>query len=463
MSGLSAVRADGRHLSGAAWGSATLIGLALGVIYTLSPVTLWCTAGVAAIMWWARGGLSAWERRWVTGLLALAIAARVLAVAALFLTADPDRGSLMTVFGDEEYMQLRAWRLRNIWLGLPVSRETLIYAYEGTGWTSYIAVIAYLQYLLGPAPYGVHLFNVVLFAAAAVLLYRITRRSYGDVPALIGFGLLLFVPTLFIWSVSALKESLYVLCVAGVLVAALQIVRARTWPARMLALAGTAALSAMLGTLRPGGLIVAVGSVLGGYALALAMASRRVLVAAVLTVAVAGWIAANVPSVRGQFVAGVHLLARQHRGHVFSSGHAYKVLDERLYADTNPSFQMTGAEGARYLVRALGSYVLVPLPWTAASALELLFLPEYVIWLVLVLLAIAGLGIAARRDVVWTGLLAAHTAVAAVSVALSSGNVGTLVRHRSVVIPFMIWFSAVACVRLFTLRGQESASGAETA
>ena len=53
-----------------------------------------------------------------------------------------------------------------------------------------------------------------------VLLYRFVRRSFGPVVAGIGGVLLLFLPSLFMWSVSALKESAFLTLTALTLVAA---------------------------------------------------------------------------------------------------------------------------------------------------------------------------------------------------------------------------------------------------
>ena len=59
---------------------------------------------------------------------------------------------------------------------------------------------------------------------------------------------------------------------------------------------------------------------------------------------------------------------------------------------------------------------------------------------------IVGLIAGARRDPQLTGLLAAYMVTAAVLVALASGNVGTLVRHRGLAVPYLLWFSALgAC------------------
>ena len=60
-----------------------------------------------------------------------------------------------------------------------------------------------------------------------------------------------------------------------------------------------------------------------------------------------------------------------------------------------------------------------------------------------------------RRDVLVTSMLLAHAAAAIVIVALTSGNIGTLIRHRSLVLPYLVWLSVLGgseCVRLYLNR-----------
>jgi hypothetical protein len=53
---------------------------------------------------------------------------------------------------------------------------------------------------------------------------------------------------------------------------------------------------------------------------------------------------------------------------------------------------------------------------------------------------------AMRRDVLIASMLLTHAVVAALLIAFTSGNIGTLVRHRGFALPYVIWISAVgAC------------------
>jgi len=66
-----------------------------------------------------------------------------------------------------------------------------------------------------------------------------------------------------------------------------------------------------------------------------------------------------------------------------------------------------------------------------------------------------------KRDVVVTCMLAAHAAAAMGIVALSSGNIGTLIRHRSLALLYLVWLSAVGAHELLrrVVREQRSLDG----
>ena len=204
------------------WPYILFAGTLLGAAYAASPVTLWFGLALVGLLRWVGHDLTPRERRWVQGRdLLTAAALRVLTVAVLFLLSDHHRSVSFFWDFDGVYLKQRAFWIRNVWLGICRSRPSnLANAWElGYGWTDYLNLLAYIQYLVGPAPYGVHLFNVAVFLATAVLLYRMTRPVYGREAAFVGFAVLLFLPTPFAWSVSALKESVFVgalaLSVAG--------------------------------------------------------------------------------------------------------------------------------------------------------------------------------------------------------------------------------------------------------
>ena len=149
--------------------------------------------------------------------------------------------------------------------------------------------------------------------------------------------------------------------------------------------------------------------------------------------------------------------ANWHRGHVFTKGHSFKLLDDTFYLerfyDRNLD-TMTRVEAVRFVVRAAIAFVTVPLPWTMVSRSELAFLPELLLLYVALIVLPIGIAAAWRRDALLTAVLCGYSIVSAGAIAITSGNVGTLVRHRALVVPFLVWFVASGAVEIIVALAQ---------
>lgn len=428
---------------------AVLAGIALGVVYSLSPMTVLCVPLLVALAVWAGRGLSDSERRWFVSLLAVAVLARFAVIAGLFLTADPAQ-PFATLFGDEQFFKNRTiWR-RNIGLGVPISPADVIYAYEAVGQSSYLYLLAYLQALLGDLPYGIHVLNATVYLAGVLLVFRYVRPVFGAVAAMAGMTLLLFIPSLFVWSVSALKEPIYTLVAVGELLCCLWLVRGRTWAHRVTAALGLIAAIFALESLRRGGMLVGIAGACGGLTLGLigsrprlawaSLAAAPVLVAAV-------WL---VPPFQERALGTVRASAVYHRGHIMSPGYSYKILDGRYYHDRGLLLGLGSREAGQFVVRSLVSYVIEPVPWRAESTGLRVYLVEQMLWYFLLALVPIGLVAGLRRDPLLTGLLASHAAALIVMVALTSGNIGTLIRHRGLALPYLAWLAGLGFCSVVT-------------
>jgi hypothetical protein len=312
-------------------------------------------------------------------------------------------------------------------------------------------VLAYLQFLTGPAPYAIHLFNVAVFVITAVALHRLVRSSYGPMPAFLGLALMLFLPTLLVWSVSALKESLYLLmCVLGI-TAMIALVRTHSWAARALAACALAGTISWIDTVRRGGLLIVAVGLATGLAGRVVLRRWSLVLLMLLMAPVAGRMLVSDAAIQERIIANLKAAAAMHIGNVRTEGHGYKLLDQRFYSDwVDPFATMSPMEALRFTTRALVSVVIVPLPWQIQSWSEIVFLPQQVVWYALVLLALVGLVAGLRRDLLVTCILAGLSVAGAAAVGLNSGNIGSMVRHRDTVVPFVVWLSALGAVVIVT-------------
>ncbi len=438
--------------------TAIIAGVVLGVLYTLSPLTVLCLTALTAVGWAIARELTPRERAWFASLVAVAMAIRLAAIAALFLFADPSR-PYANFFGDEELFKSRTLWLRNIGLGVAVSPADMIYAFDEVGRSSYLQVLAYIQSLVGDAPYGNNVLNATVYTAAVVILYWFIRRYYGQIAALSGAAFLLFVPSLFSWSISVLKEPFYIFVSVGELICAVYIARApKVWQ-RVAAVIAVVVCAYVLNSLRVGGMQLALVGTLVGLLAGLLATRPRLAWVTVVAAPVVIVILATQPRVQERVLAATQDAAFQHWGHVATPGYSYKLLDPRLYADMGRRavYTMTYPEAGRYVVRAFWNFLTVPRSSQIESRSALAYLPEQALWYSMLLLLPIGAVAGMRRDAVVTCMLLAHGLTAAGMVALTSGNIGTLIRHRGLTLPYFTWLAALgACTVVYWLARRSS-------
>jgi hypothetical protein len=421
---------------------AAILGVALGIVYTLSPLTVAFAIVMAPVCWAATRRLDGREWRWVATALAAAVGARLLAIVVLLVVTNPMRGQFGVYFPDAEFVIERSWWIRNLWLGVPIGPYYLDWVYRPYGTSSFPYILAALQMVFGLAPYGVNLVSVACFIAGALLLFHLARRSYGSPAAVAGLLLLLAWPTFFAWSVSVLRESAQFFCMALVMVATVAAIRARSWTDRVLAIGLAAFGIYVLDSLRAGALIMVVlGLTLG---LAIRLATLRWWIAAatlVACIAIAPRVVAYAP-LRDRVAEEVQLAASRHLGHVEMPGRSFRSLDDRFYmAGPRAPFDMSIDEGARFLIRSAAAFVLVPLPWQVDSLSGLAALPQQFLWYLTLACALVGCVVGLRRDALVTLLLSSYIVSGLMVIGPNNGNIGTLVRHRDMVVPALVWLA----------------------
>jgi hypothetical protein len=399
-------------------------------------------------------GASGRERRWLLALLSFALGLRVLVLAIFFLFTYWS-SSPPVMLPDEGYIARRATWLSRIALQQPLASAEYIDAFNPYAESAVLYLHAYLELLLGPSPYGIRLLSVALYLAAAVVLYRTVRPVFGAASSLAGLAILLFMPTAFVWSISALKEAPYYFLGAVGLAAAMTAVRTRTTFARIVAVVTCVASILIVPMVRSGGLAIVGGGIVLSLASAALIHRPRLLVAAIVGCYVLGAAVAQGGSwAQAQTMAFFRNTAVIHIGHVKTPGRAYKLLDPEFYTRQNrrtfesieATNSMDGSDIARYVIRAAGSFVLVPLPWQLSSGPGLAYLPQQVVWYVIIAFALVGIGAGVRRDALLTLLLLATAAIAAAGISLTSGNIGTFVRHRDMTLMQLAWLSGVGAI-----------------
>jgi hypothetical protein len=426
--------------------------VAFALLYTASALFTLTLIAVAVVLALAVRGLAPNERRWLLILLGVALALRFLFIGAVLAGGIPwlNDLSIGALRGDEAYYLGRAIRARDIALGLPVGKYDFFVVTDEYGRTNYVQFLTVLQVLLGPTPYGMRAVNALIFVAAAAILFRLIRPSFGAAASFSALAVLLFLPSLFVASASMLRESIYFFTSVMLLFAVTRLWR-RPRPGTVVASVALGTVSLfLLDGLRRGALVLAISGVVIGLAAPILFATRRraaITVAAGVLALTAGWLQ---PAAHARMIDAVTSVAKTHAGHVFTSGHAYKLLDEGFYylpaAPVAWPLHLTDDQALRFLVRAGKSFLFTPLPWEMRTRSELLFLPEHLIWLLMVVCAPIGVVAGWRRDPRLTALLAGFVLPTAAALAVTNGNVGTLLRLRGLVTPYLVWIAVLGAL-----------------
>lgn len=99
-----------------------------------------------------------------------------------------------------------------------------------------------------------------------------------------------------------------------------------------------------------------------------------------------------------------------------------------------------------YLPTGVSHALLAPFPWALRRPLDWLTVPDVLLWYAALVLAVAGAWLERRRVAAYlTPLLLIAGLLGLFS--LAEGNVGTLFRHRSMLLPFTIMLAAAAAAR----------------
>jgi len=204
---------------------AAALAVACGAAFALSPLTAIAVGVMAGLCWRPSRSVDAGERRGFWWSVGAALALRLAVLAALFAAAPLSGHPFLTLAPDAEYGIERSLILSNLWSGVQLGPHQYREVFNPYGASSFLVALAVLQRVFGPAPNAIALVSVVCQLTASLLLFQALRRRFGGLSAGLALAMLLFWPTLFMWSVSVLRESAQFLFLAVTLVGAERAVR----------------------------------------------------------------------------------------------------------------------------------------------------------------------------------------------------------------------------------------------
>lgn len=320
-----------------------------------------------------------------------------------------------------------------------VLRRIQVYGYH-----AYVLVIGWFYYLFGFSPVSVKWVNGWIGSFHVLAIFYLARACFQSrIARWASVGVALF-PTLVLWSATNLKEPVFFLSTT-LLLALFMAFRAKRSLKRW-ALCGVAFLAILSVLQNLGRKEVGVSLVVGLLAaFCLEVCLRRrwyplLLFLGIALLPFSPWV---------KIKQAVHLGLYRHTGYVHTESATYRFLPDWMYSSPIQLREgvLTDSDARVVISRvplALTHYLLQPFPGLTGSrfALQVMMIPQMIGWYFALFFAALGVAAAVRWNLWRCGPLLAVGSIWVFMGALSSGNVGTLIRVRDMVTPIALIFSA---------------------
>lgn len=299
------------------------------------------------------------------------------------------------------------------------------------GFITYLYSIIYASY--GYAPLVIHIINILLNLLTGVVIFKLSKLLFNKQAALISLILFLFNPVSFYYATTKLKEPLYFLCAYLVIYLSVLTVKQKNFFYTILLIPFL-----ILIRLVKWAYFYPIVLTLAIYFILVYLSKKRLIIFTMLMlIALMFYLKPSIIPKGLNLIFG--MAEGMHKGHLSAVGHKYDLLifgpEITLY---------NGFEQLIFTLNAWYHLIFEPLLSSVMSARLLLFYPLKIAWVILCFLASLGFISAFRYKAdcrkEYLLLLLFFVLVGSV-LAISSGNIGTMLRHRGIIEPVVFIFA----------------------
>jgi len=399
--------------------------------------------------------LSSEDKRFILFLFVIGVGARILVTYFLHIFSSYQGFPEAYLFRDGMDNSIRGWMVTQYWLGDMSNYSTLTYGYNMHGWT-YLAGFFYL--LFGHSPLGLKFINCLLSVLTGIIIYFIAKEIFSSKVGKLSAIFTVFFPSLFLWSLSNLKETSVIFLISATLWSFIKFQKERkVYYLIFLILALYFSV-----TLRPElGLCMIFTVVFSYFCISKISLIKKIGICLIALLTLHGFLFVkdkNLKSITSEKLAAIVGL---HQGIVTTGGSVYKLLDEKYYltnfertAEHQGSYFRSDADMklrdyANMFFKGWAHFLLEPFLWRIPTKRMLFSYPQVVLWYILIPFAFLGMILAARYNWRFSLILFMHFFVIGSLLAMSEGNIGTLFRHRDMLTPLFLIFASLGLIKIF--------------
>lgn len=354
------------------------------------------------------------------------------------------------LFDDEGYYTLRAQYTNMHWFNKPLSDITIEGIIQNEyGFTSFVYVLAWYFAIFGYSPISSRFINCFLGVFIAIIVYSIVKNIFGEKPAKLSSIFVAFFPSIFIWSITNLKESIFIFTVYLMLWALVKFVKAPKIYYLVIILASML----FQFTVRKGyrELVMLTIVVLLFYFLLLFatyLYKKRMIVLLIFTLVISAcFISAKANKINAVLDDVIYRSIVMHKGATSYRG----AINYKLLSDEEMDRPII-SRGRFIKMLAMGWFhmMLEPLPSSIKTPAMLASSFLTVLWYPLIPFSLSGIFLSLRYRFKESFILVLYFLLMGSALAVSGGNIGTTFRLRDTITPIFLIFSCVGIINTFT-------------
>ena len=434
------------------WLVAIGLGLFLGVLSAFSPGALFSFSLALLIVFLINLLRDKEEKLFLTRVFIWGVSIRffLLLLVQYFFMSQNKRLSLdgvnkcVTFFGDDGMHTIVGWWYAQYASGANLSDYPLMVVLTGAlgdyGRSGYLYLVSLFYFIFGFSPISVTFINSIIGVLTGLIYYFIAREISGRKSAKITIILVTSFPSLIVWSIVNLKDSLFIFLTGNILWLFLLFLNKN----KVRYLIMLAPLAMLQYTLRPWILL----PTLFIFSLCYLLIKKRIKMAQIFLLTVILVIGSlifkeSLNEIKGKII-------NYHLGIVASGGFTYHIYDNWVYSGNIQTASVPCLEVIKGFFKGWLHFFFEPFPWKISSKLSLVSMPQMLIWYFLIPFSIVGILMQLRRNWKKSLVLVVYFVVIGSILSVTGGNIGTDFRIRDVLTPIVLLFSSIGLIRLLS-------------
>lgn len=401
------------------------------------------------------------DRSFLLALFILGMSLRILIYSSFYFASEEmaGRGEFVP---DSRLYTVRAANMVRTWMGYP----RLPYEVEvGLGRNGYLYILGFFYLLVGYIPnlstvitvirddlityslFSDKLINCLIGTFTGIVMFYIAREIFNKKVAKIVSVMVVFFPSLVLWSMTNTREPISILLVALIILSIIKIQVKLRFKYVILLIGCLLLLSTIRNYVFLTTLIITLSSLIIS---AFLKCKKKILYTflAIVFLLTSFNTATHEIMLKNKFLNlnnGLTKLYESNAAVLSQGGNYYEIYDK----DALINGKVKGLKFIKAFFKGWFYFMLVPFPWSIKSIREIITYPQIIIWYLFLPFAFIGILFALRYRFILSLSLICYTLLLTSLLALVEGNIGSAMRHRDLVVPFYFIFSAAGLLTLF--------------